>query len=121
MLTIVDDRNLGWSLGASEYMTKPIDRERLVALVGRFTSRNADAVVLIVDDDRKSETWSARRYAMPGPQDRRGGQWPGGVDGWPQSSPDLVLLDLMMAEMDGFQFLERMRDTRIGSSSPSLC
>ena len=33
MLTIVDDRNLGYSLGASEYMTKPIDRERLIALL----------------------------------------------------------------------------------------
>ena len=31
MLTIVDDRNLGYALGAADYLTKPIDRERLVA------------------------------------------------------------------------------------------
>jgi len=39
MLTIVDDRNLGYSLGASEYMTKPIDRNRLISLIHKFDGR----------------------------------------------------------------------------------
>ncbi len=40
MITIVDDRNLGYSLGASEFMTKPIDRARLLALVRRFAGQS---------------------------------------------------------------------------------
>ena len=44
MITIVDDRNLGYSLGASEFMTKPIDRARLLALVQRFAGHEAQAV-----------------------------------------------------------------------------
>src|SRR5215471_18684290 len=36
MLTIVDDRNLGYALGAAEYLTKPIDRERLLAVLARY-------------------------------------------------------------------------------------
>ena len=79
MLTIVDDRNLGWSLGASEYMTKPIDRERLVALVRRFTNRNANAVVLIVDDDAEVRNVVSSDAAQRRPENRRGGQRPGGV------------------------------------------
>ena len=108
MLTIVDDRNLGWSLGASEYMTKPIDRERLVALVHRFTNRSADAVVLIVDDDPEvrnvvsATLRNAGLKAAEAVNGRAALEWLAG-----NPPPNLVLLDLMMPEMDGFQFLER--------------
>ena len=48
MLTIVDDRNLGFALGAADYLTKPIDRERLVAVLARH---RRDRPVLVVEDD----------------------------------------------------------------------
>src|SRR5262249_57561762 len=48
MLTIVDDRSLGYALGASEYLTKPIDRERLLAVLARH---RRDRPVLVVEDD----------------------------------------------------------------------
>ena len=48
MLTIVDDRNLGYALGAADYLTKPIDRERLVAVLARY---RRDLPVLVVEDD----------------------------------------------------------------------
>jgi CheY-like chemotaxis protein len=110
MLTIVDDRNLGYSLGASEYMTKPIDRERLLTLVRRFTSRSADAVVLIVDDDAevRDVIRTTLRNAGLGTAEAANGR---AALAWLDSNPlpDLVLLDLMMPEMDGFQFLDHIR------------
>jgi CheY-like chemotaxis protein len=48
MLTIVDDKRTGYALGASEYLTKPIDRERLIAVLTRY---RRDLPVLVVDDD----------------------------------------------------------------------
>ena len=39
MLTIVDDQNLGYALGAADYLTKPIDRERLVAVLAQLPAR----------------------------------------------------------------------------------
>ena len=51
MLTIVDDRNLGYSLGASEFMTKPIDRDAPARAAARFAGHEAQGPVLIVDDD----------------------------------------------------------------------
>ena len=51
MLTIVDDRNLGYALGASDYLTKPIDRERLTAVLKQH---RRDRPVLVVDDDATS-------------------------------------------------------------------
>ena len=51
MLTIVDDRSLGFSLGASEFMTKPVDRVKLTALLRKLAPAKKNATILIVDDD----------------------------------------------------------------------
>ena len=111
MLTIIDDRNLGYSLGASEFMTKPVDRDRLLALVRRFTSRNENAVVLVVDDDAEV------RNVVSATLNKVGLKTAEAINGraafeWlaTHPAPDLVLLDLMMPEMDGFQFLDRLRE-----------
>jgi CheY-like chemotaxis protein/nitrogen-specific signal transduction histidine kinase len=111
MLTIVDDRNLGYSLGASEYMTKPVDRERLLTLVRRFTSSNANAVVLIVDDDPEVRNVVRAALHKEGLRTAEAANGRAALD-WMDANPvpDLVLLDLMMPEMDGFQFLERTRE-----------
>ena len=77
MLTIVDDRNLGYSLGASEYMTKPVDRDRLVALVRRFTSRNDECRRAGRRRRRRGPQRRERDVEQGRPEDRRGGQWPG--------------------------------------------
>jgi signal transduction histidine kinase/DNA-binding response OmpR family regulator len=112
MLTIVDDRNLGFSLGASEFMTKPIDRARLVALIRGLAQEHAPdtAVVLIVDDEPDVRDVIRRTVEGVG---LKGVEVPNGraaID-WLDNNPPpaLILLDLMMPEMDGFEFLERFR------------
>jgi signal transduction histidine kinase/DNA-binding response OmpR family regulator len=111
MVTIVDDRNLGYSLGASEFMTKPIDRARLVALVQRFTGQETSGLVLIVDDDAevrhiaRATVQSAGLATAEAANGRAALDW---LHGNPR--PALILLDLMMPEIDGFEFLERVRE-----------
>ena len=111
MLTIVDDRNFGFSLGAAEYMTKPVDRDRLLTLVRRFASRKDNSVVLVVDDDPEVRDIVGTTLRKEGlgiaeaVNGRAALEW---LDAHPL--PDLVLLDLMMPEMDGFEFLEKLRD-----------
>jgi PAS domain S-box-containing protein len=111
MLTIVDNRNLGFSLGAAEYMTKPIDRNRLIALIEKFAATKQDGVVLVVDDDpdvRSMVKTTIEGVGMRVAEATNGHQaldWLGA-----NSKPALILLDLMMPRMDGFEFLDHVRD-----------
>jgi signal transduction histidine kinase/DNA-binding response OmpR family regulator len=108
LATIIDDRQRGYALGATEYMVKPIDRKRLVDTLRALTGVSAGRV-LLVEDDEVART--AIRQALA-----RGG-W--GVDTadngraalqqLAKETPDAIVLDLIMPEMDGFEFLAEMR------------
>jgi signal transduction histidine kinase/DNA-binding response OmpR family regulator len=111
MVTIVDDRNLGYSLGASEFMTKPIDRSRLLALVRRFAGHETQARVLIVDDDPEVREIVRTTLESSGLKTFQAVNGRVALD-WLANhpTPSLILLDLMMPEMDGFEFLDRIND-----------
>ena len=102
MVTIVDEQRRGIALGAAGYLTKPIDRERLHRLVDRFRAPTPPTRVLLVEDD------PVQRERMLGWLE--GQQWvvqeaANGREALArlqEEKPDVILLDLMMPEMDGF-------------------
>ena len=108
LVTIEDNRSRGYSLGATEYMTKPIDRERLISLLQDISSPIARKVLLVDDDEIMRE--SVRRVL-----EQEKWQVAGASNGrfalqhLAESCPDVIVLDLMMPEMDGFEFLVEMR------------
>lgn len=111
MLTIVDDRNLGYSLGASEFMTKPIDRSKLVALLRKFSPDTPDGLVLIVDDDPDTRSMVKTTVEDEGLRTAEAGNGRIALDWLDRNpAPALILLDIMMPEVDGFEFLERIRE-----------
>ncbi|WP_434425030.1 response regulator [Nannocystis pusilla] len=109
VMTIVSDRDVGFSLGASDYLLKPIDRDRLLATLARYRKPSLPASVLVVDDEpdirellrRLAERaqWSVREAA-------NGREAIGALR---SAVPDVVLLDLMMPEVDGFEVIQTMR------------
>ena len=119
MVTIVDHRNLGFSLGAAEYMTKPIDRSRLIALIQKFATTKKDGVVLVIDDDPDvrsmvhSTIESVGMQVAEVPNGQAALEWLA-----VNPKPALVLLDLMMPKMDGFEFLGHVRDSSAFSDLP---
>jgi CheY-like chemotaxis protein len=106
MLTIVDDRNLGYALGAADYLTKPIDRDRLLAVLARHAR---DAQVLVVDDDPDVRGVLRRMLEKAGYRVAEAEHGRAALARLAEATPDLVLLDLMMPEMDGFEFLDELR------------
>jgi CheY-like chemotaxis protein len=108
LLTIVDEKSRGFSLGATEYLIKPIDREKLTGVLRTIIGAH-ERRVLLIDDDGDGRR--AVRVALR-------------QDGWDvteaengrvalaqlaDAHPSAIVLDLMMPEMDGFAFLEEMR------------
>jgi CheY-like chemotaxis protein len=107
--TIVDDPQMGFALGASEYLTKPIDRKRLLALLERYVPADAARRVLLVDDDVSARATLGRALRRAGWHVTEAENGRVALDRLAESAPALVLLDLMMPEMDGFEFLDAMR------------
>ena len=109
MLTIVDDWRIGFSLGAADYLTKPIDREKLLAVLARLCPDNGGMRVLVIEDDAPTRELVRRALESRGWRVAEAENGVVGLQRMGEAPPDLVLLDLMMPEMDGFEFLSRMR------------
>ena len=108
MVTIIDDRNLGYSLGASEFLSKPIDRSRLVEVLGRHLDSGRSSV-LIVEDDPSTRRLIRRTLESEAVEVLEAENGRAALEVLGDSTPGLILLDLMMPEMDGFEFLEALR------------
>jgi CheY-like chemotaxis protein len=106
MLTIVDDRNLGYALGAADYLTKPIDRERLLSVLARY---RRDRPVLIVEDDTALRELLRRMLEREGYAVVEAEHGRAALDRLREGTPGIILLDLMMPVMDGFEFLVELR------------
>ena len=109
MHTMVDDRNLGYALGASDYLTKPVDRDRLVTVLDKYRSRSVAGPVLVVEDDDDTREAVHRALAHGGWQVAEANNGRVALQRLAEVKPAAVLLDLTMPEMDGFEFLDEMR------------
>src|SRR5262249_21514390 len=102
MITIVDEHRRGIALGAAGYLTKPVDRERLHRLVRRVRAHVPPTRVLVgrVDGVQRERM----RGWLEGPQwmVREAENGREALKRIQESKPDVILLDLMMPEMDGF-------------------
>ncbi len=117
MLTVSDQRPLGLALGAAEYLTKPIDRARLAAVIRRHVGAGPHTV-LVVEDEPDTRTMLQRTLEKDGWTVVTAANGLEGLAVLDRLTPDLILLDLMMPELDGFGFLEAMRQRPATAASP---
>ena len=116
MITMADDRSTGYALGASDYLTKPIDREKLALSVRRY--RQGGETVLVVEDDGDTREMMTRTLGNDGWKVRQAENGRVALESVAEAVPDLILLDLMMPEMDGFEFIARLRENSDWRSIP---
>jgi PAS domain S-box-containing protein len=107
--TILEDRHLGFALGASEYLTKPVDRKRLAELVKRYVPRAGAGPVLVVEDDGPTRAMLGRTLSKAGWVVAEAENGRVALERIAAHRPSLILLDLMMPEMDGFAFVDTLR------------
>ena len=108
LLTITDDQSLGYALGAAEYLTKPVDWARLTTILGRF--QVGDRSALVVDDDAAAREMAGRALERAGWRVRQAESGRAALDALATDPPSLILLDLMMPEMDGFEFVASLHE-----------
>jgi len=109
MLTMIDDRTRGYSLGAVDYLTKPVDREQLQKALSCYYSDEGSSAVMLVEDDTKTRELMARTLEKSGWAVTEAGNGKEALDMMASAKPRLILLDLMMPVMDGFGFLAALR------------
>jgi PAS domain S-box-containing protein len=119
MVSMLNERGMGFSLGASGYLTKPIDRSRLTAILDQHCRPGASEPVLVVDDDPEVRDMTRRILERMGARVVEAGHGRAALD-WLAVNPPpaLILLDLMMPVMDGLEFLEHIRQHETWSQLP---
>ena len=109
MLSIIDEKNMGYALGAADYLTKPIDRDRLATVIDRYRVGQSPCRVLLVEDDEPTREMMRRKLQKSGLEVVEAENGQVGLERVAERMPDLLLLDLMMPVMDGFQFAAELR------------
>ena len=103
-LAELDDKHLGFALGASEFLTKPVDRGQLVALLRKHAHGQAPRKVLLVEDDPVSRAMLSRLMQQEGWVVIEAENGRVALERMARERPDVILLDLMMPGMDGWEF-----------------
>jgi PAS domain S-box-containing protein len=113
MLSLTDNRNVGFSLGTTDYLTKPIDRNRLITLSQKYRvdveGRETCGNILVIEDDEPTREVIHRTLEKDGWNVSEAENGREGLQKIGDYQPDLILLDLMMPEMNGFQFITELR------------
>jgi adenylate cyclase len=110
VVTVLNERGMAIPLGAADFVTKPVDRQRLAAILRDHCAGPSGASILVVEDDLPTLDTLCRSLASMGYVAHTALNGQEGLD-WlaDHPAPSLILLDLMMPEMDGFEFLRELR------------
>jgi PAS domain S-box-containing protein len=119
VISMIESKKTGFSLGASEYLMKPVERQQLAQMMVKYRPADSSRVLVVEDEPAVSE--HLRRLLEK--------------DGWDVTLaengaaalaqvqvdvPDLILLDLMMPEMDGFDFVLALQEVADWSQVPII-
>ena len=118
MLSIIDEKNKGYALGASDYVVKPVNRQQLVSVLEKYRAWDSPNRVLVVEDDPDMRR---RLHSMLSDEGWEVDEAENGrvaLDRLSDTRPNLILLDLMMPEMDGFEFLAELRNNQQRQAIP---
>ena len=117
MASILDEKNKGFSLGAADFVSKPIEKDRLINSIQSLIGKSENLKICIIEDDENL------RFTVKEILEKQGNIVTEASNGKEaliklnkeENLPDIILLDLMMPIMNGFEFLSEIKDTKIKS------
>ncbi|MBN1217773.1 MAG: GAF domain-containing protein [Anaerolineae bacterium] len=120
--SIISDKNRGFSLGAADYLTKPIVEDELVDALRHLDRQNKSQVKVLVIDDEADDVLLIRRIleAQPNYTILEASNGKEGLALVESQNPDLIILDLTMPEMDGFTVVEKLKHNEVTRAIPII-
>ena len=113
MASILDERNRGFSLGAADYLSKPVDRDSLLNSIEKFVGSASGQLIMVIEDDPDLQYLLQENLMKAGYDAKTANNGAEALDILQNldEQPSLILLDLNMPKMNGFEFLERYKET----------
>ncbi|GAB4523925.1 MAG: hypothetical protein Tsb0014_01970 [Pleurocapsa sp.] len=120
MMTMVDDQNLGYALGASEYLLKPINNKQLETVLDKYKATISTDSILVVEDDPDTRGMLCRQLKKENWKVIEAENGRQALQKLAVHSPALIVSDLMMPDVDGFELVHKLRQNEKWRSIPVI-
>jgi CheY-like chemotaxis protein/anti-sigma regulatory factor (Ser/Thr protein kinase) len=118
VLSIIDQKDLGYRLGAFDYLLKPFDHDSILSTLARISSRQGR--LLVVDDDPLVVELVRQLLEGEGYDIEAASDGLAALKMVKEHRPDIILLDLMMPHLDGFGVIEALQQDDRGRTIPVI-
>lgn len=118
MVTMVEEKQLGYSLGAADYLIKPVNREQLNTVLNKYHIHSQVPQIMLVEDEPTTRQMMVTVLKKAGCEVVTAENGRIALEKLTQFQPDLILLDLMMPEMDGFEFATHLHEHEVWRTIP---
>ncbi|MGA9407744.1 MAG: PAS domain S-box protein, partial [Bacteroidota bacterium] len=105
MYTMLDEKNFGLAIGASDYLIKPVSKEKILQVLEKYKHKAPSEYILIVDDNPDLRTMASRAIEKAGWNVQTAENGKSALSRLEHELPSIIFLDIMMPVMDGFEFL----------------
>ncbi|MCU1350450.1 MAG: diguanylate cyclase protein, partial [Acidobacteria bacterium] len=121
IISMIDNRDLGVALGADDYFVKPVDRQRLLERLRQIVSSPARRPkLLLIDDDTSVHALLEEELTGLGYAIENAFNGEDGVRAAAANTPDVIILDLMMPGMSGFEVADELKENPLTANIPIL-
>ncbi len=120
--SMIDNKDLGYALGATDYLVKPIDKETLIKTLSEFTlttkRKKRQVNILLIDDEEITHKMISKILEPEGFNLLHAYTGDEGLKIAIEYKPDLILLDLIMPDVNGFEVAENIKKHPVSSQIP---